>query len=149
MEITNEKLRQQFSERLKKELTRLGLPVGSPTQIASEFNSRYPGKRVAAQTVRKWLLAEAIPTQAKLLALAEWLEVSPQWLRFGSGRRIDKAGRHAPGELDSSAGVIVVGQQQAALGPIVDMLTHLSSANVRLVEKIVRVVLAEQEGHSI
>jgi PAS domain-containing protein len=31
----------------------------------------YPAKKVAAQTVRKWLLGDAIPTQAKLVVLAD------------------------------------------------------------------------------
>ena len=78
MDDTNETIRQQFSERLKKELARAGLPVASPTQITNEFNRQYPQHKMAAQTMRKWLFAEAIPTQAKLLALADMLGVSPQ-----------------------------------------------------------------------
>ncbi len=147
METTNAKLRQHFSERLKKEFIRFGLPVSSPTQIANEFNTRYPAEKVAAQTVRKWLLADAIPTQSKLVALAEWLGVSPQWLRFGTGgRKAAKPGERTPDEAGFHTGVIVVGQQQAALVPVVELLTRLSPGNVRLVENIVRCVLAEQDS---
>jgi transcriptional regulator with XRE-family HTH domain len=32
---------------------------------------------------RKWLVGEAIPTQEKLRALASWLDVPADWLRFG------------------------------------------------------------------
>lgn len=146
MEATNEKLRQQFSERLKKEFIRVGLPVSSPTQIVNEFNQQYPLNKVTAQTVRKWLLADAIPTQAKLLALADWLGVSPQWLRFGMGaRKTSRSSGNTSDEMTSQAGVIVVGQQQAALVPVVELLTRLSPSNVRLVENIVRCVLAEQD----
>jgi transcriptional regulator with XRE-family HTH domain len=145
MEMTNEKLRQQFSARLKKEFIRVGLPVSSPTQIANEFNARYPAAKVAAQTVRKWLLADAIPTQAKLVGLADWLGVSPQWLRFGTGvRKAAKSSEAMHDDVGGHMGVILVGQDQAALVPVVELLTRLSPANVRLVESIVRCVLDEQ-----
>jgi transcriptional regulator with XRE-family HTH domain len=145
MEMTNEKLRQQFSARLKKEFQRLGLPVASPTQIAQEFNRRYPATQVTAQTLRKWLLAEAIPTQAKLIALADWLAVSPQWLRFGTGtRRVAKSGETTSLEPAVHSGVIVIGEQQTALVPLVELLTQLSPGNLRLMENILHCILAEQ-----
>jgi hypothetical protein len=34
--------------------------------------------------VRRWLLGETLPSQPKLLVLAEWLGVTPQELRFGA-----------------------------------------------------------------
>jgi len=147
MDATNEEIRRQFSERLKKELVRAGLPVSSPTQIANEFNRQYPSNKVTAQTLRKWLLADAIPTQAKLLALADWLGVSPQWLRFGKGvRKTSKAAsENTTDDVAAQAGVIVISQQHVALVPMVELLTRLSPANVRLVENIVRCVLAEQD----
>jgi hypothetical protein len=146
MEAKNEKIRQQFSDRLKKEFVRAGLPVSSPTQIANEFNRRYPLYKVAPQTMRKWLFADAIPTQARLLALADWLEVSPQWLRFGMGVR--KAVKPSEAAFDESAAqsiMITIDAEQAALVPVVELLSLLSSSNVRLVENIVRCVLAEQD----
>lgn len=146
MEMTNEKLREQFSVRLKKEFQRVGMPVASPTQIAQEFNRRYPATQVTAQTLRKWLLAEAIPTQAKLIALADWLAVSPQWLRFGTGaRRVAKANEQAAAEAASHSGVIVIGKDQAALVSLVELLTQLSARNLRVTENIVRYLLSEQE----
>ncbi|MYM96490.1 hypothetical protein [Duganella vulcania] len=146
MDDTNETIRQQFSERLKKELARAGLPVASPTQITNEFNRQYPQHKMAAQTMRKWLFAEAIPTQAKLLALADMLGVSPQWLRFGMGaRKVSKPSGMAHDDASIPPGGVVVSQQQAALAPVVDLLMRLSPSNVRLVEKIVRCVLDEQD----
>ncbi|NHZ93226.1 hypothetical protein F2P45_30070 [Massilia sp. CCM 8733] len=56
----------------------------SPTAIALEFNRRFPHLAVTGHAVRKWLMGEAIPTQDKLVALAEWLDVDPAWLRFGA-----------------------------------------------------------------
>ncbi|MBB5371073.1 MULTISPECIES: hypothetical protein [unclassified Janthinobacterium] len=146
MENTNEKLRQQFSERLKKELTRVGLPIASPTQIAQEFNTLYPANKIAAQTVRKWLLADAIPTQAKLMNLAEWLEVSAEWLRFGTGKR--RAAKATEKADESEVGVVVVGKNQAAIVPVVELLAKLSPKNIRMVESIVRCVLTSQENGS-
>jgi transcriptional regulator with XRE-family HTH domain len=43
------------------------------------------GVQVTVHAARKWLLGEAIPTQDKLQALAAWLGVEPNWLRFGVG----------------------------------------------------------------
>jgi transcriptional regulator with XRE-family HTH domain len=146
MENTNEKLRQQFSARLTKEFTRVGLPVASPTQIAQEFNARYPTNKIAAQTVRKWLLADAIPTQAKLMSLAEWLDVSAEWLRFGTGKR--KGATASEKAAENEVGVVVVGKHQSAIVPVVELLAKLSPKNIRLVENIVRCVLASQENGS-
>lgn len=146
MQNTNENLRLEFSERLKKEFTRAGLPTSSPTEIARQFNELYPENKIAAQTVRKWLLADAIPTQAKLISLAEWLEVSAEWLRFGTGKR--RAAKVSDKPAESEVGVVVVGKKQAAIVPVVELLAKLSPKNIRMVEGIVRCVLTSQENGS-
>ena len=38
---------------------------------------------MTVQAVRKWMTGKALPSQDKVRALALWLDVSPQWLRFG------------------------------------------------------------------
>ncbi|MFL6571802.1 MAG: hypothetical protein ACJ8G4_08615 [Burkholderiales bacterium] len=53
--------------------------------MAREFNLRYEGTPVTVQAVRKWVSGRALPSQDKIRALALWLEVSPQWLRYGEG----------------------------------------------------------------
>ena len=78
----NEK--QNFSERLLQATRQAKIRVTSPTRLTLEFNLRYPGKPVTTQAVRKWLSGGAIPSQDKLLTLAGWLNVSAEWLRFGS-----------------------------------------------------------------
>lgn len=55
----------------------------SPTVVANEFNLRYWGRSITPHTARNWLLGKAIPTQDKLRVLADWLQVSPDELRFG------------------------------------------------------------------
>ena len=41
---------------------------------------------------RKWLLGEAIPTQEKLVVLADMLGVTAEWLRFGvKGKQVREA----------------------------------------------------------
>ena len=75
--------REEFSKRLKQKLRALGIDPLSATRLAHDFNDRFPAQAISAQAARKWLGAEAIPGQAKLKALATWLEVGPEWLRFG------------------------------------------------------------------
>ncbi len=73
---------QAFSERLRKALEAMGVRP-SPTVVANEFNLRYWGRSITPHTARNWLLGQAMPTQDKLVVLAEWLQVSPDELRFG------------------------------------------------------------------
>lgn len=91
MTIADEKL--SFSRRFKEAMRKARSDSESPTKIAREFNLRFDGDPVTAQAVRKWLDGRALPSQDKVRALAAWLEVSPQWLRFGGGE--DRKDGHA------------------------------------------------------
>lgn len=142
MEVTNEQLRIEFSQRLKAEVERLRLPVSSPTQIARAFNQRFPGQTVTPQTVRKWLLAEAMPTQPKLLALAQWFGVSAQWLRFGTGMREDSFTAESA-QSAHPAGLVVLSAEYAALIPLVEKLCRLPPRDLELVKGIVGLMLSE------
>ena len=73
---------QAFAERLRKALIAAAIRP-SPTAVAHEFNARYRGRNITSHTVRNWLLGQALPTQDKLVVLAQWLQVSPEELRFG------------------------------------------------------------------
>lgn len=79
-----------FSERLRLALKGIGVRP-SPTLVANEFNLRYWGKSITSHTARNWLLGKSIPTQDKLRVLADWLQVSPDELRFGTLVPIFKA----------------------------------------------------------
>ncbi len=76
--------RLEFSKRLQQALHNAEQSPNSPTHLAREFNVRFAGQPVTVHAARKWLQGESIPTQEKLRALAEWLEVPTDWLRFGS-----------------------------------------------------------------
>ncbi len=77
-----EQSRQDFSRRLAEALQKSGRDT-SPTTLAMEFNARFAGTPVHMASCRKWLLGEAIPTQEKLVVLAQMLGVTADWLRFG------------------------------------------------------------------
>ena len=82
MNSTQERL--LFSERLQQALRHAEYSPDSPTQLAREFNVRFAGNPVTVHAARKWLQGESIPTQETLRALASWLDVPADWLRFGS-----------------------------------------------------------------
>jgi hypothetical protein len=74
--------RTQFAKRVQAALAAGGMPA-SPTELQRAFNARNPKLAVSVHAARKWLMGEAIPTQARLRELAAVLAVSPTWLRFG------------------------------------------------------------------
>lgn len=73
-----------FSQRLNDAIRNAGQSAASPTRLALDFNLRYHGKPVTAQAVRKWLSAGAIPSHDKIVTLADWFDVSPEWLHYGT-----------------------------------------------------------------
>ena len=80
MNEKNEKL--EFAERLRNAMLACGYEA-RPTVLEKGFNTRYWGRSVTVQAVTRWLRGEAIPSQEKLQALAEWLKIEPHALRFG------------------------------------------------------------------
>jgi hypothetical protein len=74
---------QAFAERLRSALVGAGVGV-SPTVVAHEFNLRFWGKSITTHAARNWLMGVSLPSQDKLVVLAQWLQVSPHELRFGT-----------------------------------------------------------------
>lgn len=136
MKHTSEKERTAFSKRLMQELKRIGQPVGSPTQIARAFNKHFSGEPVRAQAVRKWLLSEGMPTQPKLLALANWLGVSAQWLRYGAGPKVELVSPLS----EQQTRLVVLSKEHASIIPIVEKLVRLSPRDIRIVESMVQMM---------
>lgn len=81
-QVEKEKTKEAFSARLVECLRQTGRST-SPTHLAAEFNAYFSGPSIHMHACRKWLLGEAIPTQEKLVSLAQMLGVSAEWLRFG------------------------------------------------------------------
>lgn len=75
--------RMQFTSRLIERLFTYHGIRPSPTALAAQFNLRSGGPPVTSHAVHKWLAGQSIPTQDKLRVLANWLHVTPEWLRFG------------------------------------------------------------------
>lgn len=71
-----------FSDRLKGALALNGMPT-STAAFVREYNLRADGATVTSHAARKWLNGDAIPTQEKIVVLANWLGVHASWLRFG------------------------------------------------------------------
>ena len=78
-----------FSKRLIWALEVFGIPP-SPTILQREHNSISNQPTITIHAARKWLMGEAIPTQGRIQILAEWLNVSPSWLRFGEQQSENK-----------------------------------------------------------
>ena len=81
--------RASFSQRLSASLEVVGIPP-SPTILQREYNRRSDQAPITTHAARKWLMGEAIPTQDRIKILADWLNVSPSWLRFGEDDIDDK-----------------------------------------------------------
>jgi transcriptional regulator with XRE-family HTH domain len=73
---------ERFSDRLNQALAAANYRPAGASLIAREFNLRFPDMAVTVHAVRKWIKGEAIPTQDKLVALAQWLGVKADWLRY-------------------------------------------------------------------
>lgn len=81
--VTLARERTAFAKRLRDSLKRAKVDPRSTSRVTREFNLRYVDAPVTTQAVRKWLAGEALPSQDKMRALAEWLDVPMQWLHYG------------------------------------------------------------------
>lgn len=145
MKNTTIELRKAFGERVFNEFKRMGLPMKSPTKIARTINRKLPQLSVTPQAVRKWIFGEGFPSQDKLVMLADWLGVSPQWLRYGTGERLPVTYRpeNPLGNEAASPSMMLFGYEYVRLIPLVDNLAKLSAKDLRVVEGVVAVLLSE------
>ena len=75
--------KEKFAQRLKSAMQELGLEA-KPAVLERQFNLHYIGKPMTLHGVRRWLHGETLPSQDKLIALAEWLRIPPDELRYGA-----------------------------------------------------------------
>jgi hypothetical protein len=100
----------------------------SSTVLANLFNAEFHGKAVTIPTVSNWMHGLTMPTQDKLLVLADLLDTSAELLRFG---------RHSEKTLtmlneDGSETELTSSQQQ-----LVRKYIMLSASQQRLVSVLV------------
>ena len=76
-----------FAARLEQAMAAKSIKL-SPTVLGNLFNSVFDGRAVTPHTARNWMLGKCMPTQEKLVCLANLLDTSPEQLRFG--RSIEK-----------------------------------------------------------
>jgi hypothetical protein len=81
-----------FSRRLQQCLRNGHYSPDSGTALMREFNIRYAGQPITVHAARKWLVGEAIPTQEKMRALAQWFHVPVEWLRYGEQQQLQGFG---------------------------------------------------------
>ena len=75
--------KQNFAKRLTDAMLALGLEP-KPAVLERQFNLHYTGEPMTLHGVRRWLRGETLPSQDKLIALAEWLRIPPDELRYGA-----------------------------------------------------------------
>jgi transcriptional regulator with XRE-family HTH domain len=77
------KLKENFAIRLRDAMIAKGLEP-RPAVLERQFNLHYTGNPMTLHGVRRWLRGETLPPQDKLIALAEWLRIPPDELRYGA-----------------------------------------------------------------
>ena len=116
-----------FATRLRAALAQAG--VRGSTQLALKFNLRYAGQPVSTQAAHKWLSGNAVPTDDKILTMANWLGVDPHWLRYGAPEDMKQIATVQPeSRFDLSA-------EDAAL---LDIFHRLDTGKKRLVKALLR-----------
>lgn len=82
-----EKIRAEFANRLRQACDRANVRQrGRAVDIRNELLKR--GKTTSTTAIGKWLNGESIPEPDKLLPLADWLKVRPEWLEYGRGETV-------------------------------------------------------------
>lgn len=134
--------KQAFAERLKLALTRCSRKIDTAVELALQFNLRHPNDPITPQAAHKWLTGKARPTLDKIETLAEWLNVSPQWLRHGP--------QEVPDWQQTARQSTI---QNSIMAPIADneiqliiRLRALSDHQKRLVADLVDQLALEREG---
>jgi hypothetical protein len=117
----------EFAERLAVALASKSIKH-SPTVLANQFNTKFDGRAVTPHTARNWMLGKSMPTQDKMICLAQLLDTSAELLRYG---------RHSEKTLtlmnaDGSETELTSKQQQ-----LVRKYISLNKAQQRLVSDLV------------
>lgn len=129
-----------FTRRLESRLVEQGKKL-SPTALAREFNLRWRGVPITVNATRKWLNGEAIPTLDKLAVLANLLDVSEDWLRWGN-----KSVQEPVNNLYSQAVIMSRRSSPSAIEKsFAQDFMLLSPLNKKLIGAVMEVLLQEQQ----
>lgn len=102
-------LRSAFAKRLRDEMIAAGKTVREGRKVEPDVAALMQAAHVSRQSARSYLTGNAMPAGRKLLAVAEWLEVDPIWLRDGVGEK-----KRAPIDRLSFDEKIVIAYYRAA-----------------------------------
>lgn len=116
----------------------------SPTALARDFNLRWRGVPVTVNATRKWLMGQAMPTMDKLAVLANMLNTSEDWLRWGA-MSVDEAVNQSYDQPASS--------DRAELRDAEKSFTQdfklLNATNKKVVGAVMEVLLSQQQSLTI
>ena len=121
----------EFAARLEQAMSAKSIRRSS-TVLAKLFNAKFDGKAVTIPTVSNWMHGFTMPTQDKLLVLAELLDTSAEHLRYGRNWEKTLALQNADGsetELTSSQQrlvrkyIMLSASQQRLVNELVDVIT--------------------------
>lgn len=130
-QIEKDKIKNEFAARLVQCLQQTGRST-SPTHLAAEFNAYFSGTSVHMHACRKWLLGESIPTQEKLVVLAQMLGVTAEWLRYGV------KGKQA---MEVSSAPYLVSRRDASL---LSSYQRLNARDQQVVVSLIKTLLKSQ-----
>ncbi|MFC6283419.1 MULTISPECIES: hypothetical protein [Polaromonas] len=131
---------ESFAGRLRIALENKGKKP-SPTSLEREFNLRWRGNPVSVHATRKWLMGLSVPTMDKLAILARWLDVSEEWLRWGSGADAALVAAE-PGARKAVA--VQTGSQGQEESSLVQDYWLLSRADRQVVRAVLEALLRER-----
>jgi hypothetical protein len=77
------KEREEFKQRLKSSLKKVGLNPHSPTQVRTAFLNANHGSNITLGAVYRWLEGESLPDTQNMKIVAQVCNVCPDWLRSG------------------------------------------------------------------
>lgn len=132
-----------FTLRLETLLLKKGSTL-SPTALARDFNLRWRGVPVTVNATRKWLMGQAMPTMDKLAVLANMLNTSADWLRWGD-LSLDKP-------EDSSYARHLGKPDQQPHDPMMSFSQDfklLNATNKKVVAAVIEVLLKQQKSSHV
>lgn len=126
-----------FSERLAAAMRAQGHEP-RPSVLVTQFNLRFSGASVSFQSASRWLRGKGIPQQDKLVVLADWLKLTPDFLRYGNRSGVGKPHfgqvREDPPEYDERR--------------IFDIYRALHATQQKVVREVILAFAATSSRHS-